>query len=383
MTMSIVQESLTLFKREVLIFAASARINVMRSVMFPLIIILFFGNIGTSVRNVPIAVVNYANNQASLQFLNDLEAGQTLNIQYATNEQNALSQLQLGNVQLVIIILPAFPSSSAGSPGVEVYYSNTQPTVIAAVLPIITSTAQHFSTVSASSSIQSAQGSRSGTAQQATGQVQSNALYSTTSSYLTFLVGGILAMVVVFSSLFGGGMAYISDRQAGIVKAFLITPINKNSIVISRMMSSALQGLIAVLLALGIGLAFGITLAMGVMAVVYIVIVTVIIGLGFGALSMVVASKVKQTFAYAIFAQTVGLPLWFISGGITPIASMPNWMQAVSKIDPLTYATNISRAVIMQGFISTGQMVLDLSVLVVFTLVLTLLAFKTFKPTIE
>ncbi len=382
--MDIVDESMSLFKRELLIFKANLRTNVMRSLIFPLVIIVFFGNIGTSVHNVPVSVVNYANNAQSLQFMNALEAGQVLGIQSVTNEQAALNQLQLGNVQLVIIILPNFPSQNQKVPGVQVYYSNTQPTVIAGVLPTITATAEHFGGVSTSSSIAGAKPSSPSQPVQSTpNTVASSALYSAKSSYLTFLTGGLLAMVVVFSALFGGGVAYLSDRQLGIIKAFLITPINKNAIVISRMLSGALQGLISAMLALLIGMAFGVTLSMGILAIVYIIIVTVIVGLGFGALSMVVASKVKRVDAYTIFAQAVGLPLWFISGGITPISSLPSWLASISAIDPLTYATDINRAVIMQGFISASQLITDMGVLVIFTIVLALLAFKTFKPTIE
>lgn len=382
--MGIAAESMTLFKRELLIFKANFRTNVVRSIIFPLVIIVFFGNIGTSLHNVPVSIVNYANNAQSLRFINALQSGQVLNVESVTNEQAALNQLQLGNVQLVIVILPNFPSQNPNVPGVQVYYSNTQPTVISGVLPMITGTADHFGGVSTmGSAAPSRPSSPSQPVQSNPSAVSSSALYSAKSNYLTFLTGGLLAMVVVFSALFGGGVAYLSDRQLGIIKAFLITPINKNAIVISRMLSGALQGLISAMLALLIGMAFGVTLSMGIVAVFYIVVVTVIVGLGFGALSMVVASRVKRVDAYTIFAQAVGLPLWFISGGITPISSLPSWLASVSAIDPLTYATDINRAVIMQGFISASQLFTDMGVLVVFTIVLALLAFKTFKPTIE
>ncbi len=232
-----VEDSLTLFKREMLIFKANLRTNIVRSLIFPLVIIIFFGNIGNSIRNTPVAVVNYANNAQSLQFMNALSTDQVINILSETNEQSALSMLQLGNVQLVVVILPNFPSSDPSSPGIQVYYSNTQPTTIAAVLPVIKSYAQHFE--ASGISTMSAMGvSASSSPNPATsGGISSSSLYSTTSNYLDFLIGGLLAMVVVFSALFTGGMAYISDRQLGIIKAFLITPINKNAIVLSRILS--------------------------------------------------------------------------------------------------------------------------------------------------
>ena len=384
--MGLIEDSVTLYKRELLIFKANARTNVIRSIIFPLVIIVFFGNIGSSIRNTPVAIVNYANNAQSLQFMNDIESGQTINIISLTNEQAALDMLQLGTAQLVIVIMPNFPSKSS-SPGIQVYYSNTQPTVIRSVLPTITGIAQHFegSGLSATGAIDQAQGSSPFQPVQrpASSQVSSNSLYSTTSNYLDFLTGGVIAMVVVFGALFGGGISYISDRQLGNIKAFLITPINKNAIVLSRILSGATQSIVFATLALAIGMAFGVRLAMGPMAIVYILVVTIIIGMGFSGVAMTIASKVKRVDAYAIFSQAVGLPLWFISGGIVPTASLPSWLAPLSAIDPLTYATDITRAVIMQGFISAGQLVSDLSILAIFTAIMIFLSFKTFKPTIE
>lgn len=383
--MGMLKDSVTLFRREMLIFRANLRTNIIRSLIFPLVIIIFFGNIGASIRNTPVAVVNYANNAQSLQFMNDMSADQTINILSETNEQNALSMLQLGNVQLVVVILPNFPSRNPNVPGIQVYYSNTQPTVIASVLPVISGYAQHFeaSGLGTASSVGVPKASSPSTSASGGGEVASNSLYSTTSNYLDFLIGGLLAMVVVFSALFSGGMAYISDRQLGIIKAFLITPINKNAIVMSRILSGAAQSILTVLLALGVGVLFGVTIAMGPVGILYILAVTIIVGMGFSALSMAIASKVTRVDAYAMFAQAIGMPLWFISGGIVPTSALPSWLAPFSVVDPLTYATQISRAVIMQGFISTGQLVTDFGILIVFAAILVVIGFKTFKSTIE
>ena len=378
--MGLIEDSITLYKREMLIFKANLRTNIVRSLIFPLVIIIFFGNIGNSIRNTPVAVVNYANNAQSLQFMNVLSTDQMISVVSETSQQNALSMLQLGNVQLVIIILPNFPSKDPSTPGIQVYYSNTQPTTISAVLPVISSYAQHFESSGIVTSTSISKGSPSSLS---TSAVKSSSLYSTTSNYLDFLIGGLLAMVIVFSALFSGGIAYISDRQLGIIKAFLITPINKNAIVASRILSGATQGMITVALALTVGVLFGARIAMGLFGLVYILAVTLILGIAFSALSMAVASRVKRVDAYAMFAQAIGMPLWFISGGIVPTASLPSWLAPFSVVDPLTYATEINRAVIMQGFISFTQAVTDFSILIVFAAVLVVIGFSSFKSTIE
>lgn len=383
MIMGLFTEGLIIYKRELLIFRANLRANLARSIIFPLVIIVFFGNIGSSIRNTPIAVVNYANNVEATQFISLLQTNQVLRIVSVTNEQTALSLLQQGSVQLVVIISPNFPSTSPNTPGVQVYYSNTQPTVIASVLPQISTYASHFNHATISTIPALASPSASGSASGASSQVATNSLYSAKGNYIDFLTGGLIGMVVVFGSLFGGGISYLSDKQLGNIKAFLITPINKNAIVIGKILSGATQSIIFMSLALLIGSAFGVTIAMGLPGIVYIMLVVIVLGVGFSALAMTIAARVKRVEVYAIFAQAVGLPLWFISGGIVPASSLPGWMQPLTAFDPLTYSSEIARGAILQGFIPASQAIADFGILLVFAAIMVAVSFRIFKSTIE
>ncbi len=371
--MSIISDSITLYTREMLIFKANLRANVMRSLIFPLVLILFFGNIGSSITNAPVAVVNYANNLQSFSFINEMQNGGTVQVSTVTDENTALSELQSGTVQLVVLILPNFPSTNPSSPGVEVYYSNVEITLVDEVLPVIEQDAESFgSSVGQQTNSLTVKPS-------STGEVITTSLYGTSGSYRSFLVGGIVPMVVIFSALFGGGMTLISDRQLGNLKAFIITPVSKNSIVISRIMAGATQGLLAAYIALAIGMLFGVTIAMGLLGLAYISLVAVLVSAIFSSIAIMIASRIKKVDVYAIFSQAVGLPLWFISGGIIPIQSLPSWLVPLATVDPLTYATAVSRAAILQGFIPLSTFAFDVGVLLITAIAFMLLAFRVFK----
>ena len=73
--MGMLDDTWTLFTREMLIFKKNLGVSIARSVIFPLIFILILGSIGNTPRNVPIAVVNYDNGPSSFSFINQLEAG--------------------------------------------------------------------------------------------------------------------------------------------------------------------------------------------------------------------------------------------------------------------------------------------------------------------
>ncbi|HVA82857.1 MAG TPA: ABC transporter permease [Candidatus Aquilonibacter sp.] len=374
--MSLLSDSVTLYKREMLIFKANLRTNIIRSIMFPLVIIVFFGSAGTGLLNAPIAVVNYANNPQALNFISGLQTNNYLSISAITDQSTALAMLKNGKVQIVVIILPTFPSTQKGVPGIQVYYSNTQFSITSFAIPIITNAAAKYGSNNVQQVQQPAQAPNSG-------EVSSNALYASKGSYKDFLVGGIVPMVVVFGSLFGGGISLISDRQVGNLKAFFITPISKNAVVLSRIFSGATQGVIFAFLALTVGVLDGAQIAGGVSALLYIILVAVILSVGFTAIAIMLASKIKRVDAYAIFSQVVGLPLWFISGGILPTQSLPGWLAPVSAIDPLTYANVVIRAVVLQGAIPLDTLLVNVGILSLFALIMVVISFRVFRSSSE
>ncbi len=209
-------------------------------------------------------------------------------------------------------------------------------------------------------------------------QVSSVALYASQGSYKDFLVSGIIPMVVVFGALFGGGISLISDRQLGNLKAFLITPINKDAIVLSRVLSGAVQGMLYAFLALGVGLINGANVAMGFSAIIYIALLAVILSAGFTAIAIMIASKIKKVEVYAIVTQAIGLPLWFISGGLLPTQALPSFLQPLAALDPLTYANTLSRGVVLVGNLTFNQIALNLGILLAFAVVCVFMCYKVF-----
>lgn len=374
--MGLARDSLTIYKREMLIFKANIRANVIRSIMFPLVIILFLGNLGIGLTNTPVAVVNYANNLQASQFINALQSQQEIKIASITDQETALSQLKAGTVQIVVVILPTFPGKGP-APNMDIYYSNSQLTETQTAVPYIESIAAEFSgRIVANGQQLSLPSSPSGT-------VSSSALYAADSSYKDFLTGGVIAMVVIFGAMFGGGLSLLADKQLGNLKAFLITPINKDAIVIGKIMSGTTSAMLYAILALGIGMLDGVQVAMGVAALPFILLTAAIIGLGFSALTFVIAAKVTKTEIYAIISQAIGLPIWFISGGLEPVNSLPGWMQPLTVINPATYANDAARNVIMLGYFPLSSIVVDYSAMLLFAGIAIFLAFRSFKSTIE
>ena len=377
--MSFVGDTLTIFRREMLVFKSNIKTNIIRSIIFPIVIIFFFGNINASTFNTNIAVVNYANNPASFAFINDLQHGQELSVVNVTTQQNALTLLHNSKVSAVVVILPTFPTKSAASASdVDVYYSESNFAAVPAALSTISSVSSSFAVSTATFNEASNMPSKP-----VDNGLSEVLLYGANTNYKTFLTAGIIAMVAAFGSLFGGGISLITDRQLGNLKSFLLSPISKNSVILGKILSGTVQSVLYGVLALMVGLIAGAGVAMGIVGLLWIILIVVMISLGFSGVTIILASRMSQIQTYSILGNMIVLPMWFLSGAFFPASSLPAFMQPFSTFNPMTYAVSGMRDVMLVGYFPVGSILLDMGVLVAFLAFGVLASFKMFKPNIS
>ncbi len=374
--MSFLGDTYVLFKREMLVFKSKIRVNIARSVTFPLVLILLLGSIGNTISHAPVTIVDYANNAASTSFISAIQAQHSVSVVNITTQAVAISEIKSGQVVLAVIILPGFPSYTGGKPSVELYYTSSQVTSSAAAIQTVESIASSYGASIARDPSLATSPPAPTTAYTAL------PLSGPSGSYKDFLIGGILIMVAAFGSVFGGGMSIISDRSLGNIKAFLVAPINKNAIVLSRIFAGTVQSLFSGFVALGIGMADGATIAMGFTGMLWIMVFLVFVALGFSGLTILIASRITRVEVYTIVAQTITLPLWFLSGAFFPTTSLPSWVYPLSVINPLTYAADGIRQVMMTGSYPIGIAAYDVGIVALFAVVMLVLGFKVFKKTI-
>lgn len=351
-----------------LIFRKNLRANVIRSVMFPVIFILIMGSLGNTPKNVPIAVVNYDNGQSSFNFINQLQAGSSLNVISATNQQDAMSMLQAGRVAAVVVIPSGFSNTALSSPNIFVYTDLSSSTSAAVASGVISSTAARFN---ARQTINNQQGSGL--------LVSTNAAYGAASNTQSFTVAGILIMVATFGAVFGGGVTLLTDRELGNLKAFLITPINKFAILFSKVMYGTVQSVFSAYVALAIGLLYGASIVTGIGGLVEILWFVLLSGFGFSAISIAMAVRTKQVQTYQIVAQTIVMPMSFLGGAFVPTTSLPSFLYPLTVINPLTYAVNAVRSIMLKGYLPIGVFVLDSAILIAFAVVMLALSAVLFK----
>ena len=56
------------------------------------------------------------------------------------------------------------------------------------------------------------------------------------------------------------------------------------------------------------------------------------------AFGVMMAARIKQMQAFMALTQMLLMPLFFLSGALYPLRSLPLWLTVLTRIDPLTYA---------------------------------------------
>ena len=87
----------------------------------------------------------------------------------------------------------------------------------------------------------------------------------------------------------------------------------------------------------------------------------------------------KQTQTYALVAQVVSLPMSFLAGALVPVSSLPAFLAPVAAVNPLTYAVNAVRDIMLKGPLPLGAFAVDSTILIAFAAVMLALSFFLFK----
>ena len=156
--------------------------------------------------------------------------------------------------------------------------------------------------------------------------------------YMNFLAPGIVAMAILFSSMFTG-ISVLWDRQFGFLQEVLVAPVSRFSIIFGRTIGGAtialIQGFVILIIAIGIGVK--ISSIFGLLLTIILMIIIAFAAVGFG---LAVASKMQDFQGFQIIMNLIITPLFFLSSAFFPIAtnpSMPEIISNLSYVNPLFY----------------------------------------------
>jgi ABC-2 type transport system permease protein len=198
--------------------------------------------------------------------------------------------------------------------------------------------------------------------------------------YLDYIAPGIMAQGMLFTAVFYG-IAVIWERDLGVLHKFLAAPVPRVALVAGKALSSGVRTVPQTLVIMALALLLGVRLNPNPLAL-GLMILGVMLGASlFATLSLIIACIVRRGERFVGINQVIILPLFFASNAIYPISIMPGWLQALSQVNPLTYAVDMYRALMIEGGASLYGVGVDLVILGAVTVILTWIAARLY-PTL-
>ncbi len=177
--------------------------------------------------------------------------------------------------------------------------------------------------------------------------------------YLAYLAPGILAQSALFIAIFYG-IQIIWERDAGVLTKLMVTPTPRAALITGKAFAagvrSLMQGIVVVILSALLGVALTDNPLKLLAAAGFLVLGSAF----FSCLSMTIAGVALQRDRLMGIGQAITMPLFFSSSALYPTRVMPGWLQAISKINPLSYEVEALRSLLIG---TSTDIWLDLGVL--------------------
>jgi len=171
--------------------------------------------------------------------------------------------------------------------------------------------------------------------------------YNETLNYKTFMVPGILVLLITMITLFLSGMNIVREKEIGTLEQINVTPIKKSQFIIGKLFPFWVIGM--GLLTVGLILAkviFNVPMIGSLTLMYFYTSIYILVVLGIGLFISNFTETQQQAMFIAWFFTVIFI---LMSGLFTPIESMPKWAQTITEFNPIKYFVEVMRMVMLKG----------------------------------
>jgi ABC-2 type transport system permease protein len=178
-------------------------------------------------------------------------------------------------------------------------------------------------------------------------QTDTSYWYNPKLNYKTYMVPGILVLLVTIIGLLLSGMNVVREKEIGTIEQINVTPIRKIQFIAGKLVPFWIIALFELAFGLSLGkLLFNIPMEGSLLLIFLSASVYLMVILSFGLLVSTVTGTQQQAMLVAFFFMVVFI---LMSGLFTSIESMPQWAQKLTLLNPLMYFIKIMRMVLLKG----------------------------------
>jgi ABC transporter DrrB family efflux protein len=171
--------------------------------------------------------------------------------------------------------------------------------------------------------------------------------------YVDYLMPGIIGQTAAFGS-FATAIALAQELKKGVIDRLRSMPMARSAVLAGRLVADTGRMFITVLVIIGVGYAVGFRFSNGVLPALAMILLATVFGLAICTISAFTGLAIGDEESVQAFGLIWVFPLTFISSAFVPIATMPGWLQAFAKNQPVTNVIDTMRAMAIGGPIETN-----------------------------
>jgi ABC transporter DrrB family efflux protein len=162
-------------------------------------------------------------------------------------------------------------------------------------------------------------------------------------SYIDYLLPGILVQSVTFrASQTAVGLS--DDLKLGVIDRFRSMPMARSAVLIGRTAADLVRNILIIVLMIIVGYIIGFRFRAGFAQALGCIAIVTAFGLALSWIFAFVALTVRGAEAAQTAGFVVLFPLVFASSVFVPVSTLPNWLEAIAKVSPVTLAANAARS---------------------------------------
>lgn len=316
----------------------------MVSMFFPLVQLVVLGYaFGGKIKGVKVALVDQDHSVESLkvrEMLRGVEAGpRTFRVVEYDSLPEAITDLRAGFVRGVVTIPHDYSRRvyQHDRPRIAFAEDNTDQFVSNSVLERVQQMVQQLNAPAVSSRLP------------ADVQLDTVEVYPYI-EYIKYLLAGTISLSIFVVAMIGGGITFIDDKARGLHEGYLVTPIKKSELVLGLVGAGVLKGLMAgmVLTILG-GMIAGITGIWDPLRLLYLAMVEIVASVAMISFMFLLMVRVEDPLVPRAIFGVLNTLLFFPSGAVYPVESLPPWLRWIAVVDPFTYTVHALRTLTLKS----------------------------------
>jgi len=171
-------------------------------------------------------------------------------------------------------------------------------------------------------------------------------------SYLPLLIPGIVAQTVLTTCM-STGVNLREDMEKGVFDRFKAMPISRIAPLAGPMVADLVRYLIAAGLTFVTGVIIGYRPGGGVLGVLGAMVLAIFTGWALAWIFTWIGTIARSARAVQGMSMMILFPLTFLSNAFVPVTSLPGWLAAFVKINPVSHLVSATRGLANQGVVNS------------------------------